>query len=149
MYTSKQKWNVAFEEVNLSSKWPNSSLIIPSRMTKTQILNGNYIVSCGVWFTWMVCCVKLQWLLWFVTFARFYVFFMYIYFFLFQSLNLLFASHLFEKGILCWVIMRTVSSRAVWPFGIQCSSAWFLLLSVALYFLQLFAGSAGVLPITS
>lgn len=54
--------------------------------------------SGGLWFPWMVCCVKLHKLLWFVTFACFF----------FVS-QLFFALHLFVKGILCWVILMTIS----------------------------------------
>lgn len=115
-----------------------------------QVLNGNYILvfsspewSCQITRTPMVRDIR-------TFFCSFFNF----------SLSAFFASHLFVKGILCCVIRRTFKrSRTIWPFDHlagQHRPAWFLFLSVALYFfdtsinvLQSFVGSVEVLAITN
>ena len=103
------------------TKFSNKFRYIPATsITNDEIPGFKWKLQCGVSFVWMVCCVKLHRLLRSMIFALFSVFVcLFVYLFFFGrgancGLSTVYVSHLFLKGILCWVIMRTISG--VQPF---------------------------------
>jgi len=151
MCASKEMWNVAFEEFNLGFKWLISSLIILWLQAKSvfylstavtiadggprsvlQVSDQFGYFSGGLWFHWMVCCVKLHTpLLWFVTFACFNFFFCLTTFFLLYTC----LWRAFHAGLLKDYKLNRRVWTLFWRFAYNGGLHGFCFLFVALYFL--------------